>query len=199
MTINPIHAVEASQTSVCQGIMEIFSLIILSSLNYWVTTYSSVDQPPHGHHHSYSHAAKVAFFIFSSPLSFQAIYTQFNVLSKLLACWQHCWPKQRPSWDRDVCLATPCGCRESNYVQLCTCKTLQDISPPVTLLCFLGFHLFLEKKKTQMAHWNWCFRDQMGHEQFGLTSFKSGHPLKRKMHVPRVPLSVAETLCKEKI
>lgn len=47
---------------------------------------------------------------------------------------------------RAVCLATPIGRLESNYVRLCTRKNVAEtFLPLVTLLCFLGFHLLLEK------------------------------------------------------
>lgn len=70
-----------------------------------------------------------------------------------------------------MCLATPSGRLESNYVQLGTRKNIAEtLLPLVTLLRFQGFHLLLEgeeedgggrvnnnnknKKKTQMALWN---------------------------------------------
>lgn len=47
---------------------------------------------------------------------------------------------------RAVCLASPIGRLESNYVRLCTRKNIAEtFLPVVTLLCFLGFHLLLEK------------------------------------------------------
>lgn len=55
---------------------------------------------------------------------------------------------KRPSHDdiRAVCLVTPYGCLESNYVQLCTHKTLPGHFSPCHITVLSGISSLLREK-----------------------------------------------------